>query len=577
MVKSDLVKAQYEVLGHEEGKDYTELRCLPSGKSYFSKSVAELQLNASSADGNLYVGINPRNKQEGKASNIHRLTCLVVDIDPVRPKDTPSTDEQHKSALELGTRIQQDFGGGVVVSSGSGCHIYFPIQPIEVKNATELSKSLKTWMDGIKDIYATNELKIDSIWDLPRVIRLWGSVNLRSNRPCEVISGLEGFSRFSWTFNQEPKEAKSPSVVVETTQTEERFSRLVSVNPKLKGLVDGTISLPSPSEYDFAFVSTLAKAHFTVDEIKSLYRFNTHGNKTPKKGDVERIVGKTVSETTGNSFSLVHSNSSYFNNLSTRKMGHRSGFERLDEMLSGFKEGKMYIFAARPNQGKTTIGMQIVTALAEQGLPSLVFPTEVGAEPLVDKIISRKTKINLKKFQNGSFTENDLELIKTTRDYVSSLPITIIEDFGLTIDKIYAETAKFAPKVLMLDYFQCLRWNDPSSVGEKEKAVQDLKKLIKDNNLIGIVMSQLKRSDNSGKASLSELKGTGALEELGDVVGQMYRIDNIGQYPVQVDLTITKSKYSATGNVPLKFWSSECRFEEDTDGTRDVKKPQIPR
>jgi KaiC/GvpD/RAD55 family RecA-like ATPase len=564
---NELVAKQLEILGHEEGKEFTELRWDGFTKSGFFKSVAEVQLAASKIDKDAYIGINPRLRVDGHANSVGRLTCLVVDIDPIRGKDTASTDEQHQGAIGIGRRIIEDFSGGVLVSSGSGCHVYFPLVPIQVVDHNALGASLKKWCDEVKKLYGTKEYKVDSIWDLPRVIRLWGSYNTRSNRRCEPISGLDT-KRFQWSFSQE---AAKPEPKVFSSYAEERFLNLCKVNAKLKGLVDGTTALPSPSEYDFAFISTLAKAHFSVDEIKSLFHYNAHGNKSPKKGDVERVVGKVLEESQSSAFSLVHNSGSYFDGLKDRKMGARTGFEKLDSMLSGLKDGKMYIFAARPNQGKTTLCMQILTTLAEDGMPCLMFPTEVGAEPLIDKIISRKTGINLTKFQNGTFTEKDVALIKDCRDYVSSLPLSIIEEFGIGVDGILAYIDKYAPKVVCLDYFQALKWNDPNSVGEKESAVHKLKKVIKDRNIIGLVMSQLKRVENGGKAALSELKGTGALEELGDVVGQMYRIDSIGKYPVDVDLTITKSKYSQTGNIQLQFFSSQCNFKENQNEQSNQK------
>jgi KaiC/GvpD/RAD55 family RecA-like ATPase len=561
----DIIKKQLEVLGHEEGKDITELRFLPSAKQVFVRSAAEVADAIKDTKENVYIGINPRFRSDGSSRSVSRVTCVVVDIDPIRDKDTPSTEDQHKGAMALGKKISDDFGGGVVVSSGSGCHVYFPIEHVGVVNADALGQSLKEWCDEVKKIYRHEEYKIDSIWDLPRVIRLWGSTNLRSNRPCTPVEGLETYKRFAWKFKQEPKPVLTSDRDI-SSETESRFNRLALVNEKLKHFLDGTTSYPSPSEYDFAFVLLLAKAHFTIEEIESLWHHNKNGNKEPKKGDVARIVGKVKKDSTDTSFSLAHNSGTYFENLKHRKMGYSCGIPKLDEMLSGFQPGKMYILAARPNQGKTTLCMQILTTFAENDLPCLMFPTEVGAEPLIDKIISRKTGVNLKKFQNGNFTEMDDKLIRETRQYIAGLPLVIVEDFGIDVDKLISSIDSFAPRVVCLDYFQALKWKDSGSVGEKESAVHKLKKITKDRNLITLVMSQLKRGDptQQGKASMSELKGTGALEELGDVVGQMYTMDTFN-YPRDVDLTITKSKYSATGNIPLKFWSSTGKFEESNE------------
>ncbi len=242
-------------------------------------------------------------------------------------------------------------------------------------------------------------------------------------------------------------------------------------------------------------------------------------------------------------------------------MGIRSGFTHLDEMISGFKEGKIYIMAARPGTGKTTLGMQILTNMAEQGIPCLMFPTEVGAEPLIDKILSRKTGIELKKFQNGTFNTSDVSKIEEMREYIVSLPLTIYDDFGLDIDAYETQIDKYAPKVVCLDYFQALKWKDAASVGEKEEAVRRIKKLTKDRNIVTICMSQLNRN-NTGKAGMAELKGTGALEEYADVITQMYKGEGYN-YPTTIDMIVTKSKYSATGPIYFDFHNTEAKFVEN--------------
>lgn len=568
MSKREQLQLQYETLAHKEG-EFTEIRLLPSAKSFFCTNKEQFVETAlpllEEGKENVYVGINPRaTNSPGTVSSIPRLTTIVIDIDPVRPKDAPSSDEQHVGAIELANRIRKDFGRGTVVSSGSGAHLYLPIQPLEVKDARLLSESLKKYYDAIKEKYENEKYKFDHIWDLPRIIRCWGSTNLKSKRVCSPVSVVDT-TRAASVFNQEPKQKE---IVIETTdELTQKFQRLCKTNKRLRDLTQGGIAFESKSEADFAFVSILSKAQFSIGEIKALWEYNTSGNPEPKKNDVERMYDKLSPDRDSKAFSLANNHKDYYMGISSRRMGIRSGFNTLDEMISGFKEGKIYIFGARPGTGKTTLATQILTNMAEQGIPCLFFPTEVGAEPIIDKIISRKCSIELKKFQNGTFKDKDVYNIEQTRDYISNLPLTIYEDFGLDIDKYEQEIDKYAPKVVCLDYFQALKWKDAASVGEKEDAVRRIKKLTKDRNIITICLSQLNRT-NTGKVGMSELKGTGALEEYADVIGQAYKSDKVDVYPVPVDLIITKSKYSATGNIPLDFDVTHAHFKENEVTTR---------
>lgn len=570
----NVFEQQYKILGHEEGRDWTEIRLLPSTYSEFVNTFedfAEAITRLSKKGENVYVGINPRvDPNKPLAKDVKKLTCLVIDIDPVRPKDAPSTDEQWKASIEYGKKVSQDFAGSVLVSSGSGCHIYVPIEPIIVDNWEALTETLYKWTKLVKEKHGTKEFKIDSIFDLPRVIRAWGSHNHKSNRLCGPLEGMDSFQRAKYAFAQKPAEAPKKA---DMPQAEERLLKLAFHNKRIKDIIDGSTSQPSASEYDFEFVMTLAKAHMSAEEIEAVWHHNKHGNKEPKKGDIKRIVAKALAagltskglDTGGfgasKTHSLIHNSKTYYDSLKNRKMGIKTGIQKYDDMVSGLKGQKLYIVAARPNTGKTTLLTQILDSIASAGNPCLFFPTEVGPEPIFDKVVSRRAKISLRKFQNGTFTEEDLKKIETIKPQIADLPITIFEDFGLTIDKVEQGIKAHAPKVVAIDYFQAMRWEDPDSVGEKADAVRKLKEIAGDYNVPIILASQLNRND--GKPDLRDLKGTGALEEFGDVISFMYRASGPTVYPVLVDWLIMKSKYSETGNIDLTFDSTYCTFAEN--------------
>ena len=565
MDNKDILGRQYDLLAHKDG-EVTEIRTLPEAKSYYARTKEEfIHIGQSLPGKNCYVGINPRvTTAPAKADTVPRVTCIVVDVDPVRPKDTGSTDEQHAASIECANRIAEEYGNAWVVSSGSGAHVYLPIEPITVVYHLELTESLRAFTRKIKEKYETKELKIDHIFDLPRVIRLWSSHNSRSNRKCEPLNPEQPIVRTSYAFSQEPKK-KAKTLEIVTDELTQKFNRLCRTNKRLKEMAEGSIAYESKSAADYAFIKTLCLAQFTQDEVRALWEYNKGGNDEPKKGgvgDIQRVYDKTEEEKDQKAYSLSNNSEGYFEKLKYRSMGIRSGFAYLDEMISGFKEGKIYIMGARPGTGKTTIGMQILTHMAEQGIPCLMFPTEVGAEPLIDKILARKCQVSLKKFQNGTFTKEDVSKIEEARSYISSLPLTIYDDFGLDIEAYETQIDKYAPKVVCLDYFQALKWKDPASVGEKEEAVRRIKKLTKDRNIVTICMSQLNRN-NAGKAGMAELKGTGALEEYADVIAQLYKGEG-HNYPTPIDMIVTKSKYSATGPISFLFKNSVAEFTEDS-------------
>lgn len=554
---------QREVLGHK-GLGLTEARNITKGvREYVNNDEALDAFCEANKAFDTYVGINPRYEARGTNDAVKHLTCLVVDIDPVRAKGLGSTDEQHGLALEVGQRMLVDFPGSIRVDSGSGCHVYFPVEPVLVTNAKALYVSVKKWADAIRTKYEVEGVKIDSIYDLARMIRVWGSHNYKSNRPCVVLDHPAEISRFKFKFSQVAVE-DAPTESLDAVES--RFMRVCVTNPVISRIVSGETTFDGDrSASDFCFFAELTRAQFSPDEIWALRHKNPTGRKDDaKRDDVDRVALKTR-QTEMPVASMIGNADAYVKGLKNRKMGLKTGFPTFDEMISGLKPQKVIVLAARPTEGKTTLAVQVTRSLAEQGEMCMFFPTEVGAEPIFDKILSSKTGINLRAFQNGTFTPAQFEKIEEARAYLGKLPFCVVENFGLNTDEIERHVSRVRPRVFVVDYIQALAYENGGEAREIAAAMRKIKEIAGDYNATAIVCSQLLRETSDGKSpfSLSRLKGSGAIEEFGDVVAFLYTpIEEKFTYPRPVEFVVTKSKYSAIGAVPLKFYTSECRLEE---------------
>lgn len=535
--KQALLRQQYRVLG--SGLGVTELRTFqPHAKTYFSTSEDEFVEQALPLlEKDLFIGINPRkDTKPGTYESVSHLTCLVLDLDPIRTTDA-STEEQHKSAIDLGDRILRDIPGGFKISSGSGCHVYYPIEPIKVENWQELANSVKEWGEGFQRKYDTQEIKIDSIFDLPRVIRVWGSFNSKSKRQCSPLQSIGEYRRSNIPFKQQRELIIVNGSIITGERNSTLFNYAISLIKQNQSKED-VISFTKAKNQE-------CRPPLAERELDALIHSALRYAEVPKAVDTN----------------IRKADSAYFDSLKNRSMGVLTGIPQLDEMISGLKPQKLYIIAARPTSGKTTIITQILTNICEKGHSALFFPTEVGAEPIYDKIVSRRAGIDLRKFQNGTFEPGDVKRIEEIRAYLESLKLTIVEDFSVTVDKIEYAIKKYDPDFVAIDYIQAFAFNDPESVAEKGETVRRLKELAVKYNKPIILASQLNRGD--GKRNLRQLKGTGALEEFGDVIAFLETVDRLN-YPRKVDLDIMKSKYSETGVISLKFYSSQCKFEVDT-------------
>jgi KaiC/GvpD/RAD55 family RecA-like ATPase len=570
MTIEEMLRMQYKLLGHE-GLGWTEFRVLnPLYAHVYLENTEEGFIRTGLAliakkDSNLYVGLNPRReKRRGDLTNVAYCNLLLIDIDPERPTGEPSTDEQHKRALELGSRITTDICDAVCVDSGSGCHVYLPIIPRSTSEDALLAEKIKAYHASLRYSYEQMGLKIDHTHDLPRVTRLWGSWNLKSNRLCYPLTEFKG-NRINIELPNITYKGESSLVITNYSTECPRFNTLVENNPVLKSILKGEGDYVSPSEANYAFVSILTKAQFDTASIKRLIKLSPFSKKSIKTDDqfemdIERIIEKISNDGIG-SISMLHGSARYLRALNTRKSGYSTGLKQLDDKLSGLQNGKLYVIAARTNEGKTSFACNLAYNLIKQGTSVLYFPTELGYEPLFDKIISTKTEIPLSLFQKGTFTDAQKNTIKACTQELSSYSFIVYEDFSLTAKRLKEKAKEICPEVIILDYIQAMSYTEGGSPNEIASVVRELKELNEQLSCPVIMCSQLNRGAIGNELSLSQLKGSGAIEEFADVVMALSTLSRF-DYPRPVDLYILKSRYSETGRIKMNFFSHIGKFEE---------------
>lgn len=186
-----------------EPTDVIELRAFPKGKKrtaagYFdgehrdALADAAVRLNAGGAA--VYVTLNridPQllgrycNRVEEFAAdtatdaNVTRRRWLLIDFDPVRPKNTAASDAQVATAQERARdcyRVLQADGwpDPLVAESGNGWHLLYPL---DLPNDTESRELVKGALEGLAARFDDDAVKADtSVFNAGRITKLYGTV-----------------------------------------------------------------------------------------------------------------------------------------------------------------------------------------------------------------------------------------------------------------------------------------------------------------------------------------------------------------------------------------------------------------
>jgi len=137
---------------------------------------------------NAWFEINPSNfnRETGRsnADDITRLTALYADLDfKAKPNGMSSWHEAMEVVEALSSII--GFQPSAIVHTGGGIHPYWPVLDGEVDdiNRADMIKRLKRWGALVKLTAASHGGDADSVYDLPRILRVPGSLNWKESTP----------------------------------------------------------------------------------------------------------------------------------------------------------------------------------------------------------------------------------------------------------------------------------------------------------------------------------------------------------------------------------------------------------
>lgn len=223
-----------------------------------------------------------------------------------------------------------------------------------------------------------------------------------------------------------------------------------------------------------------------------------------------------------------------------------TGFKNLDSVLDGGLYEGLYIIGAISSLGKTTLALQIIDQLAQQGQDCLVFSLEMARSELIAKSISRLTylaadhKADAKttrgitagaRWKNYNDTEKALinKAMQQYKDYAQHIYIHEgVGDIGIqqVADTVKQHIAITGNKpVVLIDYLQILAPYDmrASDKQNTDKATLELKRLSRDCKIPVIGISSFNRDNYTAPVNNASFKESGAIEYSADVlIGLQY-------------------------------------------------------
>lgn len=280
----------------------------------------------------------------------------------------------------------------------------------------------------------------------------------------------------------------------------------------------------------------------------------------------------------------------------SKTRGLATGYQDIDDTTGGLKPGEMFVIAARPSVGKTSLMMNIVEHVAlNQSVSTLVFSLEMPRLSVVSRMTYSRAKLSMALLNSGrGATKSDLIRFQQSAIDVKNAPLWIDDRSGLTIQEIRSKARRLARRtnigLIAIDYLQLVRSRTKQASNSREREVGEvsagIKELAKELGVPILVLAQLNRDaeKRTGKARgiprMSDLRESGTIEQDADIVGLLHRAD----YSTDTDeeaqenrgvaeLNIAKNRNGATGRCPLTFIANLMRFETGNPVKEETSQP----
>lgn len=249
-------------------------------------------------------------------------------------------------------------------------------------------------------------------------------------------------------------------------------------------------------------------------------------------------------------------------------VGPSWGFPDLDKITGGICE-ELIIVGARPSMGKTAFALSVAEDLAmRQGLNVGIFSIEMNAQALMNRLVSRRARIDAQRLRRGQLQGQEWEQFYRTTGELSEAGI-FIDHQARMASQMRARArrwhARYGLDLIVIDYLQLMH---PEVADARLPRVQQLasitailKSMAGELGVPAIVISQLNRNvDGRGdkRPLLSDLRDSGTIEQDADVVMFIYRDEyyegDSSERPNIAEISIAKQRNGPAGVVVDLFW-----------------------
>jgi replicative DNA helicase len=258
--------------------------------------------------------------------------------------------------------------------------------------------------------------------------------------------------------------------------------------------------------------------------------------------------------------------------------GISSGFEKLDQMTSGFQPDEFIIIGARPSVGKTALALNMASDISfHQKIPAAFFSLEMSEKALVQRLISSEAMVQAQSIRSGFLSAGDYKRIVDVMGKIYEAPFYIVDMPNMKLLDLRAQARKMRSQqqvqIIFIDYLGLIghEKNYLARYDQISEISRSLKSLARELHIPVVVLCQLNRDAQWETPTLANLRDSGSIEQDADLVMFLNREppkktnkdDDKPKLPIDIiptDLIIAKQRNGPTGIVKLEMVTKFTKF-----------------
>lgn len=254
----------------------------------------------------------------------------------------------------------------------------------------------------------------------------------------------------------------------------------------------------------------------------------------------------------------------------------RTGLRDLDMLTGGLYPGELIVIPGRPSMGKSAVALWMALQAARQGKAVAFFSVEMSKEDNVMRLLSMLSGIDADRIRFKGTNQAERARLEAAQRELDRLPIMIEYCGSDTVDDIRAKAQVLYKQgklaLLFIDYLNLinivvsktnLQETTDLALGN---ITRKIKLMAEEMQIPVVLLAQMNRESDRRLAPhypvLSDLRNSGAIEQIADVVIFVYRYEkyNIFYDPKTKEdlrgiglLMVAKNRNGATGVAKFRY------------------------